>query len=207
MRKLVLIQILLTTWFLAACQKQAEEVPTPIFSDVSLVTDDMADSLISSKLGFTKTFLPEQEIRELLNVKKISSFITSYKNEKTGEVYIISVPYNDASNVDVIITNNSEKRHVVRTLQLSERDFQVNPAAEIDGAITAKLQTSRGEGFFKRKDGESFVDCIDRVTKDFCDDLISRIAYETNVSIRILIAIECSGKQDQKQQPTEGAIQ
>lgn len=48
------------------------------------------------------------------------------------------------------------------------------------------------KGLCQRKKGESFKDCNARETSEFCDDLISTIAYLVNPEIPILIAALCS---------------
>lgn len=124
--------------------------------------------------------------------------MTAYASKRLKRLFLIVEPYGDKSEPQVyVFDEQSGERNLLRTIQFAEYDSNLNPFL-LRGEVSYAAPYAERSGFFKRKKDEKYSDCVDRITDDFCDSLISRIAYETHLPIRIMIAVMCAEEESEK---------
>lgn len=197
--KITLLTLLLVTFF--ACS-----------NDESQITDEISNvevsKLIQNKLGYVQVV----DASLINTVKSKSNFDSNtlyYKSLDDNSFVTISTIGNKyylekgiVKNDEFIIENNFELTDNMDdngfgNLIIKNIDENITISQSYSDGIFTNKVTSSSNGFAQkslcqREEGESFSDCNNRETDEFCDDFVSTVAYITNPTIPILIAALCT---------------
>lgn len=206
MRRLLFVPILMCLLAGVSCQKAVNKLEgEAVKSDVSMVTDEMVDSLMREKYGIERCYLTESELSALSVERGKNTLVAAYRSTATKKLYVFAIPADFESDVPVHIYDQKEgEPRFLRTVRYEKHGGDLSSASCRLGRSAASSEEDESLGFFKRKKDESFSDCYDRLSDDFCDSLIARIAYETHVSIRIMIAVMCAEEESSSDNQEEG---
>lgn len=192
MRKVIILQILLLFGAIS-CQKDLQlEEENPVKSDVSVVTGDVVDSLMQVKYGLQRLYLSSSEISALCKDGGQDALVTAYASERTKKLYLLAIPDDMDSKVPVYIYNQSiVTPKLLRTIYFENHEEEFRLVEDYADSLPVSSQAARA-CFFKRKKEEKYSDCYNRLVDDFCDGLMARIAYETHLEIRLIMAVMCA---------------
>ena len=190
------------------------ESERPALSEHSAeITQAQVDSVVSAKFGLVRVPVDLQKAEALGVDVKSNELVNVYLDLASKRyLYVEHSRGNDAlyyvestsalrmrgSEVErsAFSVSNTDKGLVISRLNDQGLPSLENeePPYTIEGIDHDQSPKPKKEvHFFCQREGqETFEQCYDREVAEFCDDLVGRVAYETHVSIRLLIAASCT---------------
>lgn len=203
---LTLSLIGLSLFFSCSETKESENKPN--------VSKTNIEKLLGERYNLTKTDIKTININKLKFNKAESDFSQAelYKIENSGENFLI-IPdkincnnytllkfketkndYEVAKQLSVKVNIDCDGNGTIEVINISENvsftSIFVN--GKLIDEATSKSTNNSSKGLCQRESGETFKQCFNRESDEFCDDFISTVAYYTNVSIPVLIAGLCT---------------
>ena len=120
-----------------------------------------------------------------------SNILYSYKGNLIGDKFYIEKQIELTSNLD----NNGNGSIVIKNLNENiEFEVYYEKGEIVKSEIINVLDNSyhQTKKLCQREGSETFKQCFNRESDEFCDDFVSTVAYYTNPEIPVIIAALCT---------------